>query len=167
MDSADDLYSLRDQLMALDDGDRANLRALLERDEQKAPFKSTTQEDALWAALLRAAPATARHFRSLAEFLRDKRHGVVRDDYRDAVRALYDLIHEAKPVRHAAQDAAALTELLLDCLARDMKDRRRIEITAKTLVQNMPRLRVAVEDAYPGYAAAGMLHKLIRTKAVA
>jgi hypothetical protein len=158
------LYELRDEVLALDEGERDNLRALLDREEQRQPLRTTVEEDLLWAVLIKLAPVGARHFKSLNEFLRDKRHGVNRADYADAARSTFDLVHEVRPVRHPGQDAAALVELMFECLVKDL-GRRRVEITPKTMLQAVPRLRLAIEDCFPGYVAAGMLHRLIRVVA--
>ena len=169
MDST--LYDLRDALMALDDGDRDNLLALIDREEQAQPARTSVEEDAVWLAIKRVTPSASRHYRALSEFWRDKRHGVNRADYGDAVRTVYDLLDEAKPVRHPQQDQAALLELVFECLVKDMNwDKRpggRVAVTPKSLLQEMPRCRVAVDNCYPGYVQSGMLHRLIRVAATA
>lgn len=159
-----DLYSLRDQVLALNSDDCANLRALLDHAEQRSPLDTTHEEELLWDGLVYAAPAGARHFRNLSEFLRDKRYGVPRAEYKDAVRQLFDLIYSVERVRHPHQDQVALIELMLECLAADQR-RRQVETTPKSLVQAMPRLRVAIDFSYPNYCDSGMLHKLIRVAA--
>lgn len=159
-----DLYQLRDQMMALNAADRDNLRALLEHVEQRSPLDTTREEELLWDGLVYAAPAGARHFRNLSEFLRDKRYGVPRAEYKDALRQLFDLIYSVTPVRHPHLDQVALIELMLECLAADQR-RRNVETTPKTLVQAMPRLQVAIDFSYPGYVQSQMLHKLIRVAA--
>jgi hypothetical protein len=62
MDHGRDLYQLRDAVLALDEGERENLRALLDREEQRQPLRTTDDEDALWLVLKKLAPIGARHF---------------------------------------------------------------------------------------------------------
>lgn len=153
------LYDLRNAVLALEPAERDNLRSLLEREEQRAPVRTSEPEEQVWLALTRQAPS--RQFRSLSDFLRDKRHGASRPDYQDAVTVVFDIVDQVRPVRHKAQDTAALLELLFECLATDLRDRK-VAVTVHNLVADMARLPLAVNDCYPGYLAAGMLHKLIR-----
>jgi hypothetical protein len=156
-----DLYELRDAVLALDGADRDNLRALLDREETRATFVASREETEVWLVVTKLTPLGSRHFRSLSEFFRDKRHGVSRNDFDDAVRAVFSLVAEAQPVRRPVSDHAALVELLFECVAKDLR-RRHIEINQKTLIEATPRLRAAVEYCFPGYIEAGMLHRLIR-----
>lgn len=158
-----DLYSIRDAMLAMTPEDRENLRAMLDLAEQRTPVESTREEDMLWEVLQRMTIGP-RHFRSLSAFLRDKRHGVNRVDYSDAVRSVFDLILAVKPVRRPTVDQVALLDVLFECLVKDMSQRR-IEVNPRTMIEAVPRLRVAVENCYPGYVAAGMLDRLIRVAA--
>jgi hypothetical protein len=156
-----DLYQLRDAMLALDFAERENLKSMLDREEQRVAILPSREEDELWQALVNITPNGQRNYRSFSEFVRDKRHGVNRAAFNAAGEIIYDLIAQTKIVRHQVNDRVALLELLLACLAKDMRYRR-VEINPKTLLEAMPRLRIATENCYPGYIDAGMLHCLIR-----
>jgi hypothetical protein len=119
----------------------------------------------LWQVITKLTPQGSRHFRSYSEFLRDKRNGVPRAEFSDAVRTVYDLVGQSQTVRHRVVDHAALIELMLECLIKDMKWRR-VAVNQKAIIEALPRLRVAVENCYPGYIEAGMCHHLIRVAEV-
>jgi hypothetical protein len=156
-----DLYKLRDEMMALGLADRENLRALLDREDQRAAILPSREEQELWDVVTRLTPSGSRHHRSYSEFVRDKRHGVNRVEFNEAVRLIYDLAAQARPVRRPTQDRVALVELMVECLVKDMRQRR-IEVNQRTIIEQLPRLRTAIEWCYPGYIEAGMLHRLIR-----
>jgi hypothetical protein len=155
------LYRIRDQMMALDPTERDTLKALLEREEQRTPTMPSHDEAALFAAITACTPPGVTRFRTLNDLVRDKRHGVTRAAFADATRAVFDIIGQTRRVRHPAQDHAALLELMFECLVKDMK-MRRVEVAQKSLIENIHRLRTAVESCFPGYLDAGMLHRLIR-----
>jgi hypothetical protein len=160
----DQLAELKDKFLSLGRADRDELLATIEYETSRASWQPSREEMVVWEALRRLTPGPT--IRSLPEFVRDKRHGVGRNAYIEAVETLYDFAREAQPVRHQVQDDTALVELMLRCLADDMTARN-IEVNPKSLVEHLPRLRAAVNRAFPGYAEARMLHKLIRVVAVA
>jgi hypothetical protein len=153
------LYDLRDDIMLLSDTDRANLLALIEREEAARPFKASRADLDLWAVLVKLSPHSMH--RSLDAFLRDKQHGMTRAAWSSAVGYLDDFVADVKPVRHPDDDRAALTALTLRCLASDMQ-LRNVEVTPKKILDNLQRLYTAVDAAFPGYIEAGLLHELIR-----
>jgi hypothetical protein len=156
------MLDLKKEILALSTADRDQLKGLLDYEEARAPLRTTREEEEIWAILARSTPRGVLQPRyGLADFLRDKRHGIGRVEFAECVRQLDAFAIEARPVRHQAQDRAALIELGLECLAGDLAARG-VEINPKTLLLAMPRLRVAVDRCYPGYLEAGMLHKLIR-----
>ncbi|MBO0736431.1 MAG: hypothetical protein J2P48_07665 [Alphaproteobacteria bacterium] len=158
------LYSLRDQLMELDREERKNLLAMVELEENRAGFQPGREDTELWTVLQTLSPPQASPHRSLAQFLGDKRAGVGRGQWADAVKTVYAFCAQAQPVRRPVVDHAALAELVLGCLVSDMR-RRSVSVTPKSIIEELPRLRVAVDRAYPGYLDAGMLHMLIRVTA--
>ena len=153
------MYDLRDEIMNLSDSERANLLALVEKEEVARPFKASRADLALWDALVRLSPHQP--IRSLDAFLRDKHHGLPRTQWSSAVAYLDDFTADVEPVRYRDQDHAALIALMLRCLVSDMETRG-VEVTPKRIIENLPRLRVAVDEAFPGYLDAGLLHMLIR-----
>jgi hypothetical protein len=155
---------LKHQIQALSASDRADLLIMLEYDESRTPFLPDRQESDFWDMLVRLTPAPLHH--ALNAFLGDKRHGVPRATYREAVETVYHLVAEAQPVRHNVQDHAALAALVLDCLAQDLIARD-IAVNPKNMIEELPRLRVAVNKCFPGYIDAKLLHKLIRVVAAA
>ena len=157
-----DLYKLRDLVLALDRSDRENLKSLLDLEEQRNPKPPTQQEVAVWEALCAASHYPSR---SLEGFLRDKHNGMPRAEYSAAVDTLYSFIETTKSVRHPKQDQAALLELIFECLAKDIG--RKQEVTPKTLLHALPRMRLAIDNCYPGYVEAGALHRLIRVAMMA
>jgi hypothetical protein len=152
------VYELRDRLLALRPDERANLLALIEHEDARARFEPTREDSEVWTALTKLTVAP---HRSLDLFLRDKQHGVSRKTWTEAVQAIYVFVAQAKPVRRAAQDHAALVELAVHVLVRDLTGRG-VEVSPRTVVEAVPRLRAAFERCYPGYAEAGLLHLLIR-----
>jgi hypothetical protein len=152
-------YDLRDAILALSDAERANLLALVEVEEAARPFRATRADLDLWNALVRLAVHN-RH-RSLDGFLRDKHQGVSRAAWSDAVNLLADFAAEAKPVRHADEDRTALVNLALECLVSDM-ELRGVEVTPRRIIESLPRLRTAIDTAFPGWRDSGLLHMLIR-----
>jgi hypothetical protein len=155
------MYDLRDQLLALDPEERANLLALIEHKEAQAPFQPSRADDEVWTALIRVSPPGAAPWRKLDGFLKDKQHGVPVKAWREAVAALGAFAAEVAPVRRRDEDRAALVDLALDCLAADLKHAE-IQVTPKALLAALPQLHRAIDRAFPGYAQAGLLPRLIR-----
>ena len=153
------LYDLRDELLELSDADRANLLALIAREEVSRPFKASRADLDMWSALLKLSPHS--QHRTLDAFLKDKHHGMSRQEWSSAVAYVGDFVADVEPVRYPDQDRAALVGLALHCLASDVHGRG-IEVTPKRLIDNLPRLRIAIDAAFPGYIEAGLLHMLIR-----
>ena len=152
------LYDLRDELLELSDADRANLLALIAREEVSRPYKATRADSELWQALTQLSPHSPH--RTLDSFLKDK-HGLSRQEWSSAVAYLGAFTEDVEPVRHRDEDRAALVGLALHCLTSDMHGRG-IEVTPKRIIEQLPRLRTAVDAAFPGYIEAGLLHMLIR-----
>jgi hypothetical protein len=153
------LYELRDTIMDLSDLDRANLLAMVEHDELARPYKANRADDEVWSALVRFSSHS--HHRSLDAFLKDKNRGVTRPVWQSAVSLLADVAADVEPVRNADDDRRALVELALRCLASDLHTRG-IEATPKRLIDNLERIYIAIDHAFPGYVEAGLLHELIR-----
>lgn len=160
------LYDLRNQVLALDASERDNLFAMIEHGDVRAPFEPNREDAEVWSVLTKLSPRGAVQHRVLDAFLRDRHHGTNKTAWRAAVATIYEFVAQAQPVRRPAQDHAALIELMLDCLVGEMR-RRGEEVTPRTILNALPRLRGAVERAYPGYIDARMLHKLIRVAAPA
>jgi hypothetical protein len=79
-----------------------------------------------------------------------------------AAEAVDLLTLQALPGRPTRIVRLAMRQLLLRCL-RDHLEDRNIPQTASTMVQNCPSLAHAVDNAFPGYLQAGLLHKLVQT----
>jgi hypothetical protein len=156
------LSDLKRQIQALSADERRNLLNVLEFDEARTPFLPNRMESDVWDILLRLTPAPMH--RSLNEFIHDRRHGVPKAAYCEAVETIRTLVNEASPVRHEVQDHLALATLVLTCLAQDLAARD-IAINPKTIIDELPRLRTAVNRQFPGYVEARLLHTLIRTVA--
>jgi hypothetical protein len=153
------MYDLRDEIMALNDLDRANLLAMVEREELARPFKANRADSDLWATLVRLSPHSPH--RTLDAFLRDKHNGVTRPTWQSAVALLEAFAGEVEPVRNPDEDRQALVALALRCLASDMRTRG-LEVTPRKILENLERLYIAIDTAFPGYVEAGLLHMLIR-----
>lgn len=152
------MYDLRDQILQLNPADRANLLALVERDKVTAPYTPSREDSEVWDTLVKLC--SMRH-RNLDAFLRDKQEGLARRQWSEAVALIGRFCAQAAPVRHRDLDRAALVDLVLECLAADLRAHHE-RVTAKTLLAAVPDLPAAVDRAFPGYVAAGLLHKLIR-----
>lgn len=154
------IYDMRDEILALNPSDRASLLTWIAQRETVAPYTPSRADGEVWAALVRLCPSGMKH-RNLDEFLRDKRQGMSRNEWADAVQTIGEFCAQAKPVRRSDEDREALTDLVLECLAADLRVRNEA-LNPKSLLTALPRLATAVDQAYPGYLEAGLLHKLIR-----
>lgn len=161
MAKATNTYDLRDQILALSASERANLLAQVAHREAIIPYEPSREDREVWSALGRLSPPGTVPHRSLDQFLRDKAQGVSRREWGEAVEAIIHFCDQAEPVRRRDEDRAALLDLVLECLAADMQKRKEW-VTPKTILEALPRLHIAVDQAFPGYIAAGLLHKLIR-----
>lgn len=155
------MYELRDQILGLSADERANLLALCEREEVRAPYVASREDAELWTAVTTLSPPGTVPWRHLGQFLGDKHHGVSRQAWREAVKLLGEFAALAKPVRHRAEDRQAIIELALDCLVSDM-NRVGDTVNPKAILAALPRLHAAFDRAFPGYVEAGLVHKLIR-----
>ena len=151
-------YELRDQVLALDPDARANLLALIEREEVRVPFQPQRADIELWDALVRNS--TSVMFRSLDGFLRDKTLGVSRLAWRGAISYLAEFAAAVAPVRRSDEDRAALVDLGIKCLAGFLR-RRGDTVTPKALLMALPHLRAAIDQDFPGYWESGLLAVLI------
>jgi hypothetical protein len=130
--------------------------------EADRPYKPSRADNELWQALMRFSPHPPQ--RTLDGFLKDKNHGLPRSQWQSAIAYLDDFVAEIEPVRHADEDWAALVNLALRCLASDMTHRG-VEITPKRLIEQLPRIYTAIDNCFPGYRSANLLHHLIRLAA--
>lgn len=79
--------------------------------------------------------------------------------FQNRVEELLDYIGEARKVLRRAQ-VQGLIEQCLQCLASDLRSRE-IPVTPSTMLNSFGHLRHAVDQDFPGYAAAGHLHRLV------
>ena len=156
---AQTMYELRDQILALSGDDRANLLALVEHAEARAPFNASREDRDLWAILLKLTPVGGMQHRTLDAFLKDRQHGMSRTAWGQAVDTIGRFVAQAG-CRHGGQDKA-LIDICLACLVEDMQASR-ITVTPQSILGALARLRSAVDRAYPGYVEAGLLHRLVR-----
>ena len=151
------MYELREQILKLSSDERANLLALVEHEEMRAPYNASREDRDLWQILGNLADPGTVH-RSLDAFLRDKQRGLSRPAWAAALDTIGKFVKQAG-MRHAGQDKL-LTGIVLECLAADMAAQRQ-EVSPKSLLGALGRLRLAVDRAYPGYLEAGLLYRLV------
>jgi hypothetical protein len=138
------------RLEGLTNSEKLELRKRIdfELSQTKSPFSAA--EDETWAALAAVCQATIR----LPMFT--KRYG--RAKYADASAMLHAYVQQycgelSRPVR------VALLTRLLRCLRLYLTSHQ-MEPTPAAVLDQLGRLAWAVEQQFPGYTAAGMLHKL-------
>lgn len=150
-----------DFLDSLTDAERRALHTKLSYDLASAGGKSrefSDKETALWRDLGDALPTM--HRQPLAAFA--ERFGLRR--YSDAADAFERVAARALPgvVRKPIRDAVRVR--MLRCLA-DMLLGMHVPATAASVLNNIHQIEFAVDQQFPGYIAAGLLHRIIRVAA--
>lgn len=81
--------------------------------------------------------------------------------YKQRVSELYEYVDAARKFLRPPE-LAALLELCVNCLALDIQRRGSIPVTPATLLDSVSRIEIAVDDQFPGYADAGLLHRMVK-----
>jgi hypothetical protein len=145
-----DLY---EDIMLLSADDREQLLSNLQRDSQKTLMSKplSREESVVFDALMSVCDVKIAQNRFLESYGRAK--------YAEKVQTVYEYVASTRKFLRLPQ-VQALVALCLRCLANDLKSRE-IPTTPKIVLDNLNFLAHAVDKAFPGYASAGLLHRLV------
>ena len=79
--------------------------------------------------------------------------------FRDAANMLDNYITEGSRLVMRRQVRQRLLRVVLDCLVDSLREQGEF-ITLNNVLAKLPTVAWAVEEAFPGYAGAGMLHRI-------
>lgn len=145
-----ELSEIRKKINSLPEGEKKMLLRELDR-----PAGATTlgwQALAVYHAIRREVTAMSERDEAAERFARD--YGQKKFD--EKVDFAFQYISATREVMRRPQVEALLC-LVFSCLASDMRQRS-VPVTGKTLLDQLSYAPHAVDQRYPGYAAASMLH---------
>jgi hypothetical protein len=144
----------------------------LSRDEQRRLFdqlshrlnqvtECSPEESMVWDDLNDVLKRSARERQPLRSFLRGAsgNGGYGQKKYRERLDEIDGLVTRAVPEMTRRPVKVAVRRMALRCLARHLVSRE-IPATPKTMLDNLAFLPHAVEQAYPGYIASRLLHRV-------
>jgi hypothetical protein len=148
---SDLLARIRDQIDALSNEDREQLTTALAYSSSREAVTLDRNEQQILDVLRQLTGSRVPQ----QTLLRD--YGIRK--FRERAAELLTFIEDARHMLRQPQ-VHGLIEKCLRCLANDLRSRD-IPVTPTTLLNSMSMLRHAVDQRFPGYAAAGHLHRLV------
>lgn len=142
------LAELQQDLLALSDNEREQVLSVF---SFTTKYEPTLEEKLTWEAIV----AVCMTGLPLARFVES--YGTKK--YAAKVNELYHFVGNARKHLRPAQ-LNALVKISLDCLALNLRSRG-IPVTPSTLLNSLSLLASAVDDQYPGYAEARLLHRIV------
>ena len=148
-------------LDALDTQEQQALFTLLAFRFQKKTAVYTTAETELWDAIGTAMGKHERERRALSAFLNgfNGSGGYGRARYADAISLLEAVLNKALPALTRKPVRMQVRVLILRSLVRYLTQID-VPVTEKTILNNFGILEHAVNQTYPGYIAARLLHRI-------
>lgn len=144
-----ELVEIRKKINSLPEGEKKMLLRELERPEAAA---LGWQALAVYRAIRREVTAMSERDEAAERFVRD--YGQKKFD--EKLDFAFQYISATREVMRRPQVEALLC-LVFNCLASDMRQRS-VPVTGKTLLDQLNYAPHAVDQRYPGYAEARMLH---------
>jgi len=153
------LESLYDQIRNLSPSDRDQLLSNIQHDSKKETTSSAmnTDEVIVFTALMDACRSNMPYSRLFETY--GRKH------FDDKVHIVLGFIESYRKLLRRPQ-VQGLATMCLKCLVKHMQSRE-IPVTVKTVLDSLELMPHAVNKAYPGYADAGMLHRLVDARRAA
>ena len=147
----DTLESLRTSFMELTRREREDLLASVEYAERDTNERLTHHQESVIRALLDTCDVKFSPHKFISAYGKHK--------FAERVESVLEYMNDSRKYLLRAQ-TNSLIQLCFRSLASELR-RREIPVTPKTLLDNVGSLPNAVDIRFPGYAAAGLLHRVV------
>lgn len=144
-----------DFLASMSLADREELAAQLAFELRKTKTPVSAADAELWDALGDVLRAHGKGRQPLSTFITD----FGRAKYASCVEQIETLLVEAAPPGVRKTVVMALRRIVLECLAQHLKAAS-IPVTPRVMLNSFGLLRYAVDQQFPGYIAAQLLHRV-------
>lgn len=148
----DDLLDLHERIAMLPDNVRQQLVSELSHAQHLRPIRDlTSKEQAFYDAVLGVCD------RYVSYKLVLPRYGLAK--FMEKSDEAYSFVDDTRRYLRPPQ-VKVLLDVAMKCLAADLRSRE-LPVTPTLLLNQMGRLTFAVDQCFPGYARAGILHRIV------